>query len=619
MNQNLSATTKVATFVPAPQVEAPIDLTSTETVVATKGNDLPSGAPRIIWRSQLVVVQGSNPRRKLEDIESLASSIRAHGGLLQTVLTRPYGQDQFQLAAGYRRVAALDLVHGWGPDGGTDYQLPTLVKEMDDRAYAAAALSENTERQDMTVIDEAEAAADVLSRCGGDKKLAAEVLGYPSVDTLSKRLALTHASELVRKALREEKIEIGHAALLAGLSQVVQDQFLQRLIKEPISVKDLKGYIHAKAFPLDAVLFDTQECVGCPHNSKQQQMLFGAEQAVEGARCTNPPCHKQKTAQAKETMQQVLTTEWAVVRFFGPGEAGGHDVLRADGPQGVGETQAEACKGCSFYGIAISEVPGSVGKKSPGVCFDLACRARNIAKRKAAASASKEPPQDKAIVKAAARSPDPAKEGAGTTAKPASDTQPKHPVSKVEVVEVKVSGPFTEHREQVWRAVLREAIRKLDGKTSMAVLISVLVHRPSHISSHQLDDALKAAGVDTGSGFGIAGKLSACLDLESAHLKAALGELPAHWGGDAPISDVVAMLKGLDIKLADHWKLNADTLALLQKTGLQAIAKELGIRDAMGEEAFLKAAAGKKDDFIKSILSVKGFNYVGKVPQIMRW
>ena len=48
------------------------------------------------------------------------------------------------------------------------------------------------------------------------------------------------------------------------------------------------------------------------------------------------------------------------------------------------------------------------------------------------------------------------------------------------------------------------------------------------------------------------------------------------------------------------------------------MCKEIGVAEAMGD-AYAKAFKERNDDYIKAILTVKDFEYQGRVPKLVRW
>jgi ParB family chromosome partitioning protein len=63
--------------------------------------------------------------------------------------------------------------------------------------------------------------------------------------------------------------------------------------------------------------------------------------------------------------------------------------------------------------------------------------------------------------------------------------------------------------------------------------------------------------------------------------------------------------------------LNADFLNLLTKSEIEVIADEIGLKAALGEK-YSKVMGGKKDEIVKAMLAVEGFDYAGKIPKVLQ-
>lgn len=87
-----------------------------------------------------------------EALEELAASIQSQG-IIQPIVVRQVAGGQFEIIAGERRWRAAK-------QAGLK-RVPCLVKKVEDRAAIAMALIENIQREDLNVIEEAQA----LERC----------------------------------------------------------------------------------------------------------------------------------------------------------------------------------------------------------------------------------------------------------------------------------------------------------------------------------------------------------------------------------------------------------------------------------------------------------------------
>lgn len=87
-----------------------------------------------------------NPRKDVGDVTELAESIK-HSGIMQNLTVVPFGEE-YRVIIGHRRLAASKLA------GLTE--LPCVVVEMSEKEQLATMLSENMQRVDLTVVEQAQ-------------------------------------------------------------------------------------------------------------------------------------------------------------------------------------------------------------------------------------------------------------------------------------------------------------------------------------------------------------------------------------------------------------------------------------------------------------------------------
>lgn len=110
-----------------------------------------------------------------------------------------------------------------------------------------------------------------------------------------------------------ERIELGHAELLAGLDGTRQESVLTGVIEHKIPVGALKQQLGQFARKLADAIFDTAVCVACPHNSAQQAALFDA--AIGDGYCQNPAHYDELTLAEIDKKAAPLREQYQVVRM----------------------------------------------------------------------------------------------------------------------------------------------------------------------------------------------------------------------------------------------------------------------------------------------------------------
>lgn len=238
---------------------------------------------------------GANPRRYFDQAKhrELVDSLRLRG-MLQPILVRadPATPDSYLIVAGGRRHRAAMEVFG------ADGIVPVRVLDMTDAEALEAAIDENDIRDDASETEQADGAVRVLATCQGDRAEAARRLGW-STAKLDRRLALANLDEMVKVALDERRIKVGHAELLAVVPPDKQAKALDTILTAGLDVSKTREILTRMTQSLAAATFDKTECLTCPFNSASQRALF--ETHVDDGHCTNPGCYQLKSEAAAET------------------------------------------------------------------------------------------------------------------------------------------------------------------------------------------------------------------------------------------------------------------------------------------------------------------------------
>ena len=171
-----------------------------------------------------------------EGIGALADSIR-EVGLLQPVLVRPAG-DGYELVAGERRWRAA---HRAGLQ-----MIPAIVRQTEDRRALQAALVENLQRDDLNPLEEAAAYQQMIEDFSMTHEQVATTIGK-SRAAVSNTLRLLQLPPSIQRALREDRLSMGHArALLGTPDRAFQEAIARRAIKEDLSVRAVEEAVRAR-------------------------------------------------------------------------------------------------------------------------------------------------------------------------------------------------------------------------------------------------------------------------------------------------------------------------------------------------------------------------------------
>lgn len=160
-----------------------------------------------------------NPRKVLGDIDELADSIKANG-ILQNLTVVPMNDDwtEFTVIIGHRRLAAAKQA------GLTE--LPCAVVEMTEKEQLSTMLTENMQRSDLTVYEEAKG-CQLLLDLGDTVAEVAEKTGF-SESKIRRRVKLC---ELDEDAFKESQIRQPTLQDYGRLNQIKDIDVRNELLK----------------------------------------------------------------------------------------------------------------------------------------------------------------------------------------------------------------------------------------------------------------------------------------------------------------------------------------------------------------------------------------------------
>lgn len=186
-----------------------------------------------------------NPRRTFEDkpLFELAVDIY-HKGLLQNLVVRPHPTEDgaYELVAGERRyravgllVEGLELVDDQGGESALlqvagDYTVPVQIRHLTDQELIELAITENSQREDVTPLEEADGYARLTGLGMKPDEIAARS-GHP-LRRVEQRLTLAYGlGKEGRKLLTEDKINLAQAQVIAQTTGELK-RHLVKLVRE---------------------------------------------------------------------------------------------------------------------------------------------------------------------------------------------------------------------------------------------------------------------------------------------------------------------------------------------------------------------------------------------------
>ncbi len=170
------------------------------------------------------------PRKEFDPVKltELAQSIEEHG-VLQPVLLRRMGVDQYELIAGERRFRASQLAK-------LNF-IPAILKEYANPQMLEIALIENVQREDINPVDAAMAYHQLATEFGMTQEQIAKRVGKARA-TIANTLRLLGLDLPILNCLREGRLSEGHARALLQAPKDRQVEAFEIAQKKLLTVRE---------------------------------------------------------------------------------------------------------------------------------------------------------------------------------------------------------------------------------------------------------------------------------------------------------------------------------------------------------------------------------------------
>jgi ParB family transcriptional regulator, chromosome partitioning protein len=168
-----------------------------------------------------------------EALLALSQSILKQG-VMQPIIVRPVGNNQYEIIAGERRWRAAKLANL--------NEVPVIIKNIPDESALAMALIENIQRENLNPLEEAVGIKRLIDEFNMTHEEAADAVGKSRV-TVSNLLRLLTLTKPVQDRLLNGKIDMGHARALIGLEGSQQIMLCEEIIQKNLSVREVETLV----------------------------------------------------------------------------------------------------------------------------------------------------------------------------------------------------------------------------------------------------------------------------------------------------------------------------------------------------------------------------------------
>lgn len=175
------------------------------------------------------------PRRHFDEqaMQELADSIRSNG-VLQPVIVKKVANG-YLLVAGERRCRASKIA-GFST-------VPAIIRDYNNQYLAELALLENIQREDLSIVEEAEAYQNAIQSLNLTHLELAQKIGK-SRSYVSNALGILTLPKEVLEEINKGNISMGHARSLSKLKDVSRIRKIAALIiQERLTVRDIESLV----------------------------------------------------------------------------------------------------------------------------------------------------------------------------------------------------------------------------------------------------------------------------------------------------------------------------------------------------------------------------------------
>lgn len=246
-----------------------------------------------------------NPRDQKpdEDLDGLTASVKQIG-VKDPIRVRKAKAGKYDLIYGSRRVRAAKAA-------GIK-EILAIVEDVEDQDKITLSLIENIQRRDLTIWEEANALKQAVEATVKTPKQLGDLLGKPEAWVL-RRLAVFKLSKEGQKAVKDNKLSLGHIAVISKLPEAMQANSIRCAAQHGHSVRNLILNVAKKS--IKDACFDTKDCKGCQFNGGEQTLLSVEEGAAElRGDCLNVECYAKKVGEKlTATIQEFKEKKIAVI------------------------------------------------------------------------------------------------------------------------------------------------------------------------------------------------------------------------------------------------------------------------------------------------------------------
>lgn len=167
----------------------------------------------------------------------LSKSIKEHG-IIQPITVRKMGRDNFQIISGERRYQAAKIA-------GVN-EIPSFIRIADDKKILEMAIVENIQRRDLNAIEIGLSYQRLIDECQLTHLELSEKVSK-NRSTITNFLRLLKLPVIIQKAVRDNKLSMGHARAILSLDdESDMIQAFEKIKSDNLSVRKSEEILRSK-------------------------------------------------------------------------------------------------------------------------------------------------------------------------------------------------------------------------------------------------------------------------------------------------------------------------------------------------------------------------------------
>lgn len=176
-----------------------------------------------------------------DSINDLMESVREYG-ILQPIILRCTPSKRFELIAGERRLKAATALEF--------SDIPAVIKKIDSQQAFALALVENIQREQLSILEEAEALLKFKNEFLMSTESVAEMIGKPRTTIANLIRLASNLTPYGKELLEKKEVEYGHIRCVLALPDDIQNMVLNYVLEKKLSVRAAEKFVSDRAYEL---------------------------------------------------------------------------------------------------------------------------------------------------------------------------------------------------------------------------------------------------------------------------------------------------------------------------------------------------------------------------------